>query len=165
MVSFEHNTFGNYPIPTKTCTRIFSNNALQSLKFELEEESWQKVYQASCVNESYDHFLNIIVAVMDKYARQKTINTHYSLRDEWLTDNIRTLSKIKRQLYEGMITQRISQEDYNNFCDFLKNEIEKSKKETYSNHIIRSRSTWDVIHHLQGQNNKQHTCSLELFKD
>ncbi|KAI4456528.1 multiple inositol polyphosphate phosphatase-related [Holotrichia oblita] len=110
MISFTHNTFENDHIPTKTSRRIFSNNTLQLLKFELEKESWQKVYQGSCVNESYVHFLNIIVAAMDKYARKKTINTH-SFGDEWLTDNIRTLSKIKRQLYEEV-------DDYLVTCEY-----------------------------------------------
>lgn len=48
-----------------------------------------------------------------------------------------TLTKIKRQLYEGVIENRIPRLAYTNFCLNLKVEIDKSKKQSYSAHILR----------------------------
>lgn len=149
--------------------RFFSKYKLELLRNELVDESWEQVYQAETVDDCFKSFHEILTVAINKHVKKKTIGLNERFKGEWLTDHIKILTKIKRQLYEGVITNRIPQSEYATFCENLKKEIEESKKRTYFEHIARSnnviRGTWDVINHIQNKSNKEPTFNLDVFKN
>ncbi|KAK9712667.1 hypothetical protein QE152_g24774 [Popillia japonica] len=122
---------------------------------QLEAVDWTPVLCDMDVNRCYDSFMGILNNTIEKYVNEHTVTTSDGCGKRWITDRLRNLCRIKRQLYEEMKKNKIYKViPYTIFCDNLKREIENSKRSTYATYINTSsnkcKATWDVVKQLQG---------------
>lgn len=140
--------------------RLFHKERLQVIKHELRNVDWAPVMSLNNVNLSYANFIKILTHSIERNTHKKVITIGNSPKSSWMTDNIKMLCGIKRQLYEAVLSNSIERDFYRRFCSDLKKEIDSSKRNYYANYITNSnnpiKSTWEVINRIQGKTNTKH---------
>lgn len=147
--------------------RIITERSLYLIDEELKTTDWTPVTNSQEIDSCYEQFHNILNSVINKYAPKRVV-TVKEKSEIWITEEIKTLSKIKRQLYEGMVNGKVDREAYKSFCIRMKKEIDNSKKRMFEDQLQnttnKSKAMWDIVKQLQGGKDKDN-FNLENFSD
>lgn len=140
--------------------RFFHQDRLDVMKCELGGMDWFDVISSDDVNCSYSNFIRILTLSIERNTYKKIVSVGNSPKDVWMTDHIKRLCGIKRQMYEAVLQNNLDKDIYRNFCSNLKKEIEHSRRKTYANYITNSsnpiKKTWEIINQIQGKMNNKH---------
>lgn len=145
---------------------IFTHNNLIQLRQALEKTDWSPVLNCDDADKCSEIFVQILQEEVRNNSQTKILGLQ-NKRKNWLTDEIRTMSRIKRQLYEGKLQQKVDETAYRSFCQKLKEKVEEAKKSAYSHYIINSqnkvKSTWNIINEIRG-GKKNKSVDIADFK-
>jgi len=134
-----------------TC-RNFNNIATDDLFNDLENASWEEIFNCNNINSKLEIFNGIITDVMDKHAPLKTF-TAKQTSQPWMTKFIRKLIK-KRNKLRIKYLRTNSAPDYEKFKDmrnYVKQEIRSAKAKFFYSKFdmcMSSKSTWATIRSL-----------------
>lgn len=92
----------NWDETTKASTTIATNN--------LRSSDWSERLSSNEVNHSYNSFQHILRSILEEGCLMKIIQKKKRSKKAWLTPTIINKCNIKRQLYEGVLNNRIDKE-------------------------------------------------------
>ncbi|XP_039299150.1 uncharacterized protein LOC120354991 [Nilaparvata lugens] len=133
---------------------------------------WNDVYQIEDVNLSYERFHSILTDLVNKCS--KTINSNNRLTkakiiSPWITTDLLRKIERRRKLYKLLKKRPYDtplRDHYNTYYDNLKNEIDSTKRNFYSNCIRIADGDparqWRVINSLTGESRNQIFDKVEL---
>ncbi|KAK9711486.1 hypothetical protein QE152_g25439 [Popillia japonica] len=94
---------------------------------------WNFIENESNLNICYRKFIGALSSVIDESCPKKIYNiSSRSKKNEWITDEIKYKCKIKRQLYEDMLNDRVTKDEYGN----------------------KPKATWDLVRKVTGKEKK-----------
>lgn len=146
--------------------KSFTPSKLKLINEELQNIDWSPVLCQNETDACYNTFIDILTETINNFIKKKTVQVRKGPGKQWLTEHIKFLSAIKRQLYEGMLNNRITSNDYKEFCVYLKKEIEKSKQQTYIGYIQnttnKQKAVWNMVNEILGRK-RRNTFSFDDF--
>nr|XP_022911728.1 uncharacterized protein LOC111422751 [Onthophagus taurus] len=148
--------------------RIFSNTILSEIHAEIHIIDWNFLSSYKETDELYDKFIDVIHNCIIKKSEKNLIKMNVkSATNKWLTKEIKNKTRVKRQLYEGMLMGKIDKEYYNIYSRHVRNEIAISKRTVFTNFIETAknkvRATWNTINTLR-QNKQSEDLDLCDFQ-
>ena len=112
--------------------RIYNKERLDAINEGLRDESWGQVLSSVDIDEGCGVFIDIVRINIDNVAKKRIVKLRPSKNKPWLTDKIKTMSLIKRQMYEGVLHNNFDENTYKRFCKVLKEEISNAKRNVYT---------------------------------
>uniref|UniRef100_A0A1A8GC74 Helentron 4 helitron-like transposon replicase/helicase/endonuclease n=1 Tax=Nothobranchius korthausae TaxID=1143690 RepID=A0A1A8GC74_9TELE len=134
-----------------------SQNAIDALKKELEQQNWDEVY-VDDVNLAYNSFIGILCSQYDKNCKTKTLTERGRMNKPWMTKGLLNACKKKNTLYRCFLKLRTSEAErkYKKYKNKLVSIIKRQKKEYYSKLLEdnknNTRATWGIINNVIKRN-------------
>jgi endonuclease V-like protein UPF0215 family len=141
-----------------------TDSAIMNIKSDLSNYNWDVLSDLKC-NEAYDHLLTTFLAILNKYAPEKTkiINSKNQIREPWMTPAIfnscKRINRLYRKcmrnnkesaLYEEYVNER-------NKINYLKRKV---KYEYYVNKIYEfkneGKKMWSILNDVLGKHKNKH---------
>ena len=135
----------------KIISRLKTDESLMSLKRDLMNQDWKKVYVED-VDEAYNTFLSILNAIYDKNCPlvSKTVKNKFGGKP-WITNGIQKACKKKNALYKEFLKKRTTEAEnkYKLYKNKLIRIMRSSKRDYYSKVLEDNKSniknTWKVL--------------------
>lgn len=156
----EFNASSNLPKSfgkTFTSSRSYSAESLSELDYMLRNEDWRALLESCDTNDSYEifhtylsYYFNVVFPKKRRKIRSGVLNTN------WITSDVKNLSKLKRELY--LVLRRLDSSNadvfelkmqYKAVCSNIKKMVINSKREhntaLVSNATNKSSTIWKII--------------------
>lgn len=145
---------------------MFKQNVLQ--------ESWENVYTAGDVHESYDNFISIITVRYNDCCPVRKVSIGSKKVDKpWITNGLRNACKKENQLYLNFIKNRTfeTEQKYKRYKNKLTS-ILRCREEQYYTDLLKShkyntRETWKVLNGIikKKRNNNSNFPETFVYND
>lgn len=151
------NSLKNKKLNDYTASRFIVDDRLPQFKEKINNISWNEILIDKDPNLSTSRFIKIFQELLNEIFPKKLhkINSHE--KAIWINEELRTRSKIKRQLYEEMLKGKVSKDTYKQYSRDLRKNIEEAKRNSHSNYILnsnnRTKATWDLVRNITGKDN------------
>ena len=154
--------------------RIFNNHTIGYFQKLLQNETWEQIYDASCINVAFNKFQEVLVRHYETsfptiYVKNKT------KQNKWIMKGIRIPCSKKRELFLKCRNSRdkIQARDYyKKYCNILTKVINQAKKQFYHKQLAASsnkiKTAWRLVkdntcnHHYDETINKIKTGNVQL---
>lgn len=148
--------------------RIFSETKLRDFCKEVESVEWSDTLDCTEVNEAYNIFENKLKNVLNNLFPIKKISSKKN--KTWITDEIKNLCKQKKDLYQSLLREQITREQYKDFCKTLRKHINEAKRRSNSQIIASStnkpKAAWAIINEQinRTSNSKENSLLNNIVK-
>lgn len=147
--------------------RIICDEKLQQFKVMISELNWNQIIIEENPNLSASKFIKQFVQILDVIYPKKLHNRKAPM-NVWINEDLRTRSRIKRQLYEGMLEGYVTDETYKQYKVDLKMRISEAKKCAHSTYILNSnnkvKATWELVKDITGKNKQCSDFDIENIR-
>ena len=139
--------------------RILNNDAVEKLKIDLNQQTWQNVFDQSDVNLAYNIFIRDFQCLLNKHCPLKCIAVVAKTGNKpWFTNGLKKACRKKTRLYKIFLSQRTlaSEIRYKTYKNRLTTILRASKKEHYCKLLEEQRynitETWKILRNVMGNN-------------
>ncbi|KAI4469890.1 hypothetical protein MML48_1g01254 [Holotrichia oblita] len=155
-------------ISNNTYRTLLGNQEIAEIRERLAKINWMSIQEPQNPNKSTYRFITIIVNIYKEVCSEKLIIKKTNTQTPWTNDNIKNQCRIKLQLYEPMIKEKISKVFYNNYSKRLQTIIKTQKKECNSRYILQAKNkiqaTWNLVNNITGKKRKYGFDIVNLTK-
>ncbi|KAK9745481.1 hypothetical protein QE152_g6861 [Popillia japonica] len=118
----------------------------------------------------YNNLLEVIMNKFNDICPKKVARNRNDIKktNNWITDEIKNKTTIKRQMYEDMKNGIIEANSYKTFCNALRIEIAAEKRKANSQYINNSqnrvKATWQLVRRITGytKNKKSDITKIKI---
>lgn len=146
-------------------TRVYSRDSVRRCCYEMSACDWREVYSSDDVDESFGHFLQILLYFHEKYFPLKLFEIK-SKHKTWITRGIRISCKRKKDIYFKYKKGLVGREYFETYCRILKNVIRKAKIMYNDSYIKKAKNknkaSWHIIKRVT---NRQHVKKTFITED
>lgn len=129
--------------------RSYNDENAIHLKNQSQTIDWMAVVDRNSSNEGMAAFIQNFQTILDVACpkKRKTLTTRN--KNSWISEEIKTKCRIKRQLYDGLLKGDCSVETYKKYCNELKLLILRTKQKINSEVLLKSnnksKSIWTLV--------------------
>jgi hypothetical protein len=137
--------------------RLFNNHTIDYFQELLKNETWEQIYDSSCVNVAFNKFQETLVRYYETSFPIIYVNNK-DKQNKWITKGIKISCSKKRELflkcrnYKENIQAR---NYYKKYCKILTKVINQAKKQLYYNQLAaasnKTKTAWQLV--------KDNTCN------
>ena len=139
--------------------RILNNDAVEKLKIDLNQQTWQNVLDQSEVNLAYNIFIRDFQCLLNKHCPLKCIAVSAKTDTKpWSTNGLKKACRKKTRIYKIFLSQRTlaSEIRYKTYKNRLTTILRASKKAHYCKLLEEQRynitETWNILINVMGNN-------------
>lgn len=154
-------------VSNKLECRIIHDDKLPQFKEKMKELNWDHIIIKDNPNLSTSEFSKQFLQILDEIYPKKLYNRK-TQKNAWMNNDLRTRSRIKRQMYEGMLEGHVTAEAYKEYKVDLKKKITEAKKYSNSNYILNSnnkvKATWELVKNITGKDKTSNNFDIENIR-